>query len=518
MKKIIFIAATLALGLVYSCDKRNNDLISTPIELKATMEVPTSETKTHSEGVNVLWDNGDKIALYFGNSTTTKALFTLTSGAGTKSATFTGTPQESSNTRYAFYPHESVTNKVGNNIEFKLPTVQKRDNTTGFSAGSNPMLAYTTTGGNLEFKNLCAMIRLQLTGTQTIKKIVVTSVKSKLSGWFYVAATSADPQIEKKSDELTSNYVTLEISPSITLTSTPTDFYIMVPPVLFPLSKPDTYTFTIVSDDGKEFSKSTKVVQLLRSGIYGSPVLECGTFVLPTYTEGEGEYSAPGVAVDLGGTLGTKVFAPVNLGYKLGELIAGRYKYTCHYGKLYQWGRKYGQYYHGTPGGDDAGTTVLMDGPVDFETGQDETRKDEFYGNSTGIKDWSNAWFRVSWNLETEEKPQKSTHDPCPVGWRVPTSNELSALGNLSSTWISNGTHGAISNKYYGRQIGSLFLPASGSIKYDKTYINRTVAGLYYSSSSTSSNASAILVSQPYLTMGTTEKANACSIRCIRDY
>ena len=107
------------------------------------------------------------------------------------------------------------------------------------------------------------------------------------------------------------------------------------------------------------------------------------------------------------------VWAPVNCGYHVAN-----YKY----GKLYQWGRKYGQGYYSTfnTSQNDAATpeTVTSSGPVTLDKGQSESNKNVFFENS---KDWLSPKDNGLWNSGTEASPKKTVYDPCPTGWRVPT-------------------------------------------------------------------------------------------------
>ena len=81
--------------------------------------------------------------------------------------------------------------------------------------------------------------------------------------------------------------------------------------------------------------------------------------------------------------IGTTVWAPVNCGYH-----ATDYKY----GKLYQWGRKYGQWYFGEfYDGDwdqtysDGFVPEIVAGPVSLSVGQSEANAGKFYYNSNSL-------------------------------------------------------------------------------------------------------------------------------------
>ena len=159
------------------------------------------------------------------------------------------------------------------------------------------------------------------------------------------------------------------------------------------------------------------------------------------------------------------VWAPVNCGYHVDN-----YKY----GKLYQWGRKYGQgYYSSNTSQNDAATpeSETSEGPVTLDDGQSESNKNIFFEKS---KDWLSIKNNGLWNSGTETSPVKTVYDPCPTGWRVPTKAELSALCANYSSWETNTANnqsgfwlsGATS---YTQGIPQVFFSAAGYNHYYPT-------------------------------------------------
>ena len=142
-----------------------------------------------------------------------------------------------------------------------------------------------------------------------------------------------------------------------------------------------------------------------------------------------------------GTVIGGTVWAPVNCGYH-----AIDYKW----GKLYQWGRKYGQGYSGGLYDEDqnligyisdATTPEIATGGVSAVGGNHPKNANVFY---TGVKsedsysDWVYPLNGSLWNVGSESQPVKSEYDPCPTGWRVPTKTEFDELCDYESTWIIN--------------------------------------------------------------------------------
>ena len=121
----------------------------------------------------------------------------------------------------------------------------------------------------------------------------------------------------------------------------------------------------------------------------------------------------------------------------------GYHKDNFKYGKLYQWGRKYGQGYSGALyDGDlnclgdysDSEVPSILSGPVSLSTGQSKANEDKFYYASSDPWDWCSPQDHELWNSGSESAPVKTEYDPCPEGWRVPTYAELDELSNNYSS------------------------------------------------------------------------------------
>ena len=150
--------------------------------------------------------------------------------------------------------------------------------------------------------------------------------------------------------------------------------------------------------------------------------------------------------------------APVNCGYKAATADSKGYPY----GKLYQWGRKYGQGYSTSY---DESEPELVAGPVMPSVGQDESNADKFYYSSVSPNDWSKVQTDNLWNSGTESSPVKTKYDPCPEGWRVPTYAELDELRNNSFWTTVAGQKGRYFSGDYTCLEGApqVFFPAADS-------------------------------------------------------
>ena len=116
------------------------------------------QTRTYlSGGTNVHWSEGDEIALW---DNTDKRKFTATEIDGS-SATFTG--EANSNNRYAaFYPYSAVKACDGVTFTFTLPAKQtaKKYSFANNLAPSFALVEAPET--NLQFKNVCALVKFRL--------------------------------------------------------------------------------------------------------------------------------------------------------------------------------------------------------------------------------------------------------------------------------------------------------------------------------------------------------------------
>ena len=530
--------ALIAMPILSSCEKGEKPINGGEenlITLSATSELPDTKTSLGESNV-VNWSTGDQITTFWGN-TTTQAEFTLSTGEGTTSATFTGTATEITEACYAIYPHNTATTiSSDKTISFTLPATQTYK-ANGFAEGANPMVAYKTAADKLQFKNLCAVLKLQLkveSGTKTIKKITLTSSTKKLSGAATVAMTyqSGAPAIVMATDATANNTVTLDCSAEagggVTLTTTAQSFYIVVPPVAA-----GEYSVTIETATGvmlKTPPSSNTNNALVRAQITTMPSLD---FVEST------NYIDNGVDYGAGTTIGSTTWAPVNCGY---EPVNGSYK-GYPYGKLYQWGRKYGQGYDSNDATYPSGANLVA-GPVALNVGQDAANAAKFYANKISPYDWLTSTNKTLWNSGSESSPTKTNYDPCPTGWRVPTKTELTSLKNANSTWKETNTDGSSPNGLAGRWFGTnsasataanpsgcVFFPAAGyrhsedgsaKSRYpttiDGTLFN--VSGGYRSSTPWEDNSRSVYVLTFHsnnASISYPDRGKGFSVRCVRD-
>ena len=223
-----------------------------------------------------------------------------------------------------------------------------------------------------------------------------------------------------------------------------------------------------------------------------------------------------------GTAIGMAVWAPVNCGYH-----ATDYKW----GKLYQWGRKYGQGYNGPldVNGYEVGTyadssvPTIEEGGVSAITGQHKSKSNVFFTSTSEYNyDWLYPQDDYLWNNGTESEPVKTENDPCPEGWRVPTYAELEELSKNHSEWTINENSQSgcwfSAPSSYSSEAAQVFFPAAGCRDYGNGNANlRGYNGVCWSSRPSGSRACSLRFGSSSANMGNSHCANGFSVRCVQE-
>ena len=124
------------------------------------------------------------------------------------------------------------------------------------------------------------------------------------------------------------------------------------------------------------------------------------------------------------------------------------------YGALFQWGRKGDGHEQRTsqsyPTNDGSIENGMVSGLQNFDAHGQIVNTHDAYGKfvkqsewQIEPSDWRSPQIDTLWNSGSEELPVKTTNDPCPEGWRVPTNAEQRSLVNAYSEWTTiNGVVG----------------------------------------------------------------------------
>lgn len=234
----------------------------------------------------------------------------------------------------------------------------------------------------------------------------------------------------------------------------------------------------------------------------GRVTAECTVYVSALAVSDASYIDEYGTDHGKGISVGMAVWAPVNCGY---------HKVDYPYGRLYQWGRKYGQ-----GAEDDASVPTLVKGRGE---GNDEVKGNVFF---YGYDDWDYGSTTTLWNSGSESKPVKTRYDPCPNGWRVPTYAELEELGrNHSERMLVNKHRGYwFSGKVdFEQSSARVFLSSPGRRDYDDGHAyGRKYYGYYWSSKAVMDDAYLLGFDSGDPEISLDPRANGFSVRCVYDF
>ncbi len=151
------------------------------------------ENKTHLDGLDVKWNEGDQIAI-FSNIATGSGIYQVDQiGNGGSSASFSyvsgteHTPSEGGE-YWAVYPTSMATSNRGT---INIPSVQTYSANTANSMDF-PMYAHGI-GNEISFNNICGILKLHLTrpnGGGTITRIVVSNSDKRINGTFSITSSN----------------------------------------------------------------------------------------------------------------------------------------------------------------------------------------------------------------------------------------------------------------------------------------------------------------------------------------
>ena len=478
----------------------------------AEMETDQTRAAVTDEGT-FTWSTGDKVWLH---TTTGSVIGTLSSGAGSSSAKFTYGGFVGEMTGKAVYPYNDGHSVSGDVLNFVLPASYDLGSSL---TNTNAAMYGVNVGGTIKFNHLAGVMRFKFKDVPAgVNKFTITLDK-KINGTFTADLTADYPIIETSATTTASEKtITLNFN-ALTAKS---DICIYVP---LPTGTYNSLELGLYNDGQSVWTYSKSVTNTVnRKSLKLMPVVTIGGSVdgdleggdsekLIDYVDEYGVNHGPGVKI------GETVWAPVNCGY---------HKDDFKYGKLYQWGRKYGQGYDGNLydiNGDKSGTysdatvPTIEEGGVSVITGNHKSKENIFY---TGT-DWCDVRNDNLWNSGTEENPAKTEYDPCPEGWRVPTYTELDDLNNNYSSWTTNenGQSGYwfSGQNSYTETVPQVFFPAAGyHTHFSGDAYSRGDRGVYWSSRPNSGHAYSLeFHNSSYVGIFNEYLADGQSVRCVKE-
>ena len=256
-------------------------------------------------------------------------------------------------------------------------------------------------------------------------------------------------------------------------------------------------------------SSGTAVITAEAGGVTGT----CTIKVIAPTTREVKEYKVDDVSYGKGIVIGDVIWAPVNCGYEPSTSDSKGYPY----GKLYQWGRKYGQGYSTSY---DASVPEIVEGPISAINGQKDIYSNTFFTASESPYDWTSPQDDNLWNSGTESTPVKTKYDPCPEGWRVPTYAELAQLTNIYSSFITVGDQKGryfCGDYTYLDNAPQVFFPAAGYRRSNDGDARSRGLGYYWSSRRYSGHAYNLDFYSGDVDMSYSYRAYGHSVRCVQE-
>ena len=418
MKKNIIMLLAAALFVVAGCKKDDNNA-GDGGKMTFTSYLGGGGAKTEIvNGKDMRWTAGDRIVI---NGQTFESEI---SEDGTF-ATFTGPIVEPP--FHAYYPAS-----IYRNGSLVLPDVQTYSGTN--LSGVNPMYARSE-NTTLVFHNICALVKLDLTGTCKVASIEAKADQA-LSGTFDIAGDEANGWYAQLNSRDAAATVTLNCGEAGV--EIPATFYMALP-------KGDYtgLTFTVTDTDENTFDVQQPGTAMLEAGEIWNEVAEVSAAPQHEY-------------VDLG--LSVK-WATCNVGANSPE----------EYGDYFAWG--------------ETETYYSSLNPLTWKDGKSEGYWWQSYCGNSGFVEWSPAPYDGNEILT-------SGYDAAAANWggdwRMPTAAEWQELlNNTENVWTTkNGVNGRRFTEPNGN---TLFLPAAGFRCVDDLYFAGS-DGYYWSSSLNTDN------------------------------
>lgn len=283
--KIVQVVAVVVAMASMFCGCKKEEATLPQLSIPTTISVPSNAKTTLEEG-EVHWSERDEIAVVKGNSSSDNPIepFTLTSGAGTSGATFTGVVhRDGSEPYYAVYPLKSFLS-VNEGVAYVEAVRHRQTLRSGsFGDGDNVSvgMSHNTT---MSFMNVGGLAKLMVSGEAKVSSISIVSYDNQiLSGRGFIDLNESIPTIQWMqpiADEAnTFSSVIADASgynEGISVSGGEV-FYIVMPPVTL-----HKYTVSITDEKGvvTNFPFSDTSVTINRARIKN-----LGTFKVETVTE-----------------------------------------------------------------------------------------------------------------------------------------------------------------------------------------------------------------------------------------
>lgn len=274
MKKSLIILAIAAM-FAAACDKYVPVYTNTDDSKNAVLNLKGS-ISSGVGGLGTSWTEGAQISAFVGYNVDlhqVNVLFEAGTVEGTTASFTTKIKKVEEQTSYvALYPYakNNAYDATQDIVSFSLPTMQAYVD-GGVAAGVLPMIAKSSSQ-NLEFKQLCGIFRISLTGDAKVNSIEVEGLR--IAGACTAnAATGAISMGEEASDK-----ITVTFPESVTLGTAPTVFNVVLPPATY-----SALYYTVFAEDGSQMSAYDEDVTIAA----GAAVNASATAYVPDGTGGD---------------------------------------------------------------------------------------------------------------------------------------------------------------------------------------------------------------------------------------
>lgn len=283
MKRIILFAC-LAFALA-ACDKYVPVYTNVDDSNNAVLNF-TGNIASGIDGIGASWEEGAQISSFVGYSTdkhNLNILFDASSADGASASFGTKIKKiEELDSYVAFYPYakNTVYDAVEDTVGFFLPAMQTYV-AGGVATGALPMIAKS---GNttLDFKQVCGLFRIALTGEAKITSIDIEALR--IAGACTVNAGTA--ALSMRSDA--TDKITLSIPEAVTLGETATAFNVVLPPAVY-----SAVYYTVYAEDGSQMSAYDEDVTVTAGAV---TVAGADAYLADATEEINPDLSADGVA------------------------------------------------------------------------------------------------------------------------------------------------------------------------------------------------------------------------------
>ena len=261
MRRYLIVAVLAAMFAACTTDETNDVVMNVGGRNVVYASIGEAECRVQlNDKCQTVWTKDDLIYVF---SKTETSLYRFNGKTGDKTGSFTlegsadplGDNYKFNGKSYAVYDYYNFSGYGGfsDGTIALFSEIQSEQTYMKNSYGlhANIMLGTSNDGVNYEFRNLLGYLRLSITGVKKVKKIEIVGNDSEvLSGIFYFPISASDEHqwYDKKSTS-----VTLNCGGGVALSSTPTNFYFVLPPIVLANGMTAIITFT----DGTSYSQST---------------------------------------------------------------------------------------------------------------------------------------------------------------------------------------------------------------------------------------------------------------------